>query len=102
MLFPQFSPRPWALPGDAVLEEMRSYAAARSFEPLLRSLAYGPVQQGAPAGTLRNRVGNWLGAARSRVFSEPGPWRWRCFRMRSCTGLRIVDIFRIGMCRAKR
>lgn len=53
LLFAQFSARPWALPGGWLLEEMRSYAAARSFDPLLRSIAAGPPPRGAPAGGLR-------------------------------------------------
>ncbi len=53
LLFPQFSPKPWALPGEAVLEEMQSYARARRFDELLYSLAYGPEQEGAPAGSLK-------------------------------------------------
>lgn len=55
-LLPQFSPKPWALPPEPVLDEMRSYAAARSFDTLLKSLAYGPLQEGAAAGTLRARL----------------------------------------------
>lgn len=53
LLFPQFSPKPWALPADAVLEEMRSYARSRRFDQLLCSLAYGPEQEGAPSGSLK-------------------------------------------------
>ncbi len=56
LLFPQFSPKPWALPGQAVLEEMGSYAGARRFDELLYSLAYGPEQEGAPAGILKSPV----------------------------------------------
>ena len=56
LLFPQFSPRPWALPGDAVLEEMQSYARAERIDELLHSLAYGPEQEGAPAGSLKRPV----------------------------------------------
>lgn len=52
-LFPQFSPKPWGLPPDVALEEMRSYAKSPSFDELLRSLVNGPPQQGAPAGSLR-------------------------------------------------
>ena len=47
MLFPQFSPRPWSLPADVLLEEVRSYAASPCFDALLDSLVYGPEQQGA-------------------------------------------------------
>ncbi len=53
LLFPQFSPKPWALTGEAVLEEMRSYAGATRFDQLLASLAYGPEQEGAPRGSLK-------------------------------------------------
>lgn len=51
LLLSQLSARPWRLPGDVVLQEMRDYAAAPSFDPLLASLARGPAQQGMPAGT---------------------------------------------------
>jgi len=56
LLFPQFSPRPWALPGRVALAEMRNYAASPSFDELLRQLAYGEEQRGAPAGTLTHPV----------------------------------------------
>ncbi len=56
LLLPQLSARPWALPGEAVLEEMRSYARARRFDQLLCSLAYGSEQEGAPAGSLKKPV----------------------------------------------
>lgn len=56
LMFSQFSPTPWALPGDAVLGEMRDYARARRFDELLRSLAYGPEQEGALPGSMRAPV----------------------------------------------
>ncbi|MDQ2804140.1 MAG: alpha/beta hydrolase [Pseudomonadota bacterium] len=59
LLFPQFSPRPWALPPDVTLEEMHSYANSPSFDALLRSLVYGPPQQGAPAGSTGPIVVGW-------------------------------------------
>lgn len=52
LLLAQFSARPWSLPSHIVLQEMRDYAAAPSFDPLLHSLARGPAQEGVPAGTL--------------------------------------------------
>ena len=52
LLLPQFSPRPWRLPPAAVVDELRSYAQARSFDALLWSLAYGEAQQGAPIGSI--------------------------------------------------
>lgn len=54
LLFPQFSPRPWALSPVVTLEEMRAYAQAASFDPLLHSLVHGPRQQGAAPGSLRH------------------------------------------------
>jgi pimeloyl-ACP methyl ester carboxylesterase len=51
-LLAQFSRRPWALDPAVVLEEMRSYANARSFDGLLRQLAYGEEQEGAPRGSI--------------------------------------------------
>jgi len=52
VLFPQFSAHPWKLSPKATLEEMRSFAASPSFDPLLRQLAYGETQRGAPQGTI--------------------------------------------------
>jgi pimeloyl-ACP methyl ester carboxylesterase len=52
ILLAQFSARPWALPPAAVLDEMRSFAHSPSFDELLRRLAYGEEQQGAPAGAI--------------------------------------------------
>lgn len=54
LLFPQFSPRPWALSPEVTLEEMRSYAASPSFDELLYQLAYGETQQGAPRGSIKS------------------------------------------------
>lgn len=59
LLFPQFSPRPWALPADTLLTEMRSYAASPAFTPLLDSLAHGPKQQGAPKGSTDRIIIGW-------------------------------------------
>ena len=56
VLFAQLSARPWALPPNVMLAEMRSYAVSPSFDPLLRSLVDGPEQQGAPRGSMRGPV----------------------------------------------
>lgn len=56
LLLAQFSAHPWRLSSSVVLQEMRDYAAAPSFDPLLQSLARGPAQQGAPRGALDHRV----------------------------------------------
>jgi len=54
LLFAQFSARPWALPADVTLTEMRTFAASPSFDPLLHQLVNGPGQQGVSAGSLTN------------------------------------------------
>lgn len=51
-LLAQFSRRPWALDPAVVLEEMRSYARALSFDELLHRLAYGEQQEGAARGSI--------------------------------------------------
>lgn len=52
----QFSAKPWQLPGDLVLQELRSFARATRLDEALRALVHGPKQEGAPAGSLRGRV----------------------------------------------
>lgn len=47
LLFAQLSARPWRLPADVTLEEMRSFPAAASFDPVLHQLVHGPPQLGA-------------------------------------------------------
>ena len=47
VLFAQFSAHPWTIPADAALTEMRSFAHAPSFEPLLDQLVKGPPQEGS-------------------------------------------------------
>ena len=46
LLFAQLSSRPWKLPADLTLEEMRTFAASPSFDELTRQLAFGPAQEG--------------------------------------------------------
>ncbi len=48
-LLAQLSARPWKLPADLVLTELRSLAASPSFDSALRSL----VQGGMPAGAAK-------------------------------------------------
>ncbi|MFC0679539.1 alpha/beta fold hydrolase [Lysobacter korlensis] len=48
----QFSAKPWLLPAAPVANELCSYVAAPSFNALLHSLAYGPTQAGATAGSI--------------------------------------------------
>ena len=54
LLMAQFSARPWAVPGQVALDEMRSFAHTPSFDELLRNLAYGQKQEGAPRGRIRH------------------------------------------------
>lgn len=54
-LLSQFSARPWALPSDLVLEELRGYTAPGMY-PTLQALVESPPQQGAPAGSTPGRV----------------------------------------------
>ncbi len=56
LLLSQLSARPWALPGPVALHELRSYAASPSFDAALRALVDGPLQAGAPAGSLPGPV----------------------------------------------
>jgi pimeloyl-ACP methyl ester carboxylesterase len=62
-LLAQFSARPWAVPGDVVLRELRGLADAPAVDPALTSLAAEPAQQGTAAGTAPGRVllgwGRW-------------------------------------------
>ena len=53
LLLSQFSACPLRLHPDIVLDELQSYVAARSFDALLKSLAYGPEQEGMPRGSAK-------------------------------------------------
>ena len=52
VLLAQFSARPWKVPADVALTEMRSFANTPNFDELLKTLAYGPKQEGAPRGSI--------------------------------------------------
>lgn len=52
----QFSAKPWRLPADLVLRELRSIARSPSTDAAFHALVHGPKQQGAPAGSLKGRV----------------------------------------------
>jgi pimeloyl-ACP methyl ester carboxylesterase len=56
LLLAQFSARPWRLSPDVVLRELRSYAAAPSFDAALRALVRGPAQEGLPRESQRAPV----------------------------------------------
>lgn len=52
LLLAQFSPRPGQLSPELALDELRNYNASPSFDELLRNLAFGEPQLGAPHGSL--------------------------------------------------
>lgn len=52
LIYAQLSAHPWKVPAHVALDETRSFAHAPSFDELLRNLAYGEVQQGAPKGSI--------------------------------------------------
>jgi pimeloyl-ACP methyl ester carboxylesterase len=62
-LLAQFSARPWAIPGEVVLREVRGLAEAPGVDPAFTSLLAEPPQQGAPAGSAPGRLvlgwGRW-------------------------------------------
>lgn len=63
LLFAQFSSHPWRLSPAVTLNEMRTFAASPSFDPLLHSLISGPDQQGMAPGATRGPIvigwGRW-------------------------------------------
>lgn len=70
LLLSQFSARPWALPSDLVLNEMRSFDTATRLDEALEALVRGPVQEGAPAGSTPGRVA--IGWGRRDLVTVPG------------------------------
>ena len=59
MLLAQLSARPWKLEGDVVATELKSFAATKTFDALVRDLAAAPEQEGPAAGTSRPVVVGW-------------------------------------------
>jgi pimeloyl-ACP methyl ester carboxylesterase len=59
VLFAQFSAHPWTIPAGVALNEFRAFLPTPSFTKLLDSLAHGPPQEGAPAGSIPNLVIGW-------------------------------------------
>lgn len=55
LLLAQLSARPWALDGQAVAAELKSYVDTPTFDALVRDLAQGPAQRG-PAGPSVKRI----------------------------------------------
>ncbi len=56
LLMAQFSHKPWKLPPDLALQELRGFDHSPSLDEALRSLVNGPAQEGAPRGTLQGKV----------------------------------------------
>ena len=54
LLLTQFSARPWRLPANVALTELRSFASTSNFDEVLKQLAYGKKQEGAPRGSIRH------------------------------------------------
>ncbi len=85
-LLAQFSARPWKLPAALVLNELRGFKTSESLDEALHSLAFGPAQQGAPAGELAGRVAIGWGrqdrvtlpcqAARAKVLFPDATLHW--------------------------
>jgi pimeloyl-ACP methyl ester carboxylesterase len=59
MLLAQLSARPWALDGEVVETELKSFARTKTFDALVRDLANGPVQRGPAADASRPMVIGW-------------------------------------------
>lgn len=57
LLLFQLSAKPWALAPEIVLTEMRSFAATKVFDDVVRELANGPAQQGAATTPGRVTIG---------------------------------------------
>ncbi len=52
-LLSQLSARPWRIPADLALHEMRAFAQCSNFDELLDQLVHGETQEGAPRGSLQ-------------------------------------------------
>ena len=53
LLLSQFSSHPWKIPAKVALVEMQTFAKTTNFDELLRQLAYGKTQEGAPRGSIK-------------------------------------------------
>lgn len=53
LLFAQFSARPWQLPAEIALNELRTFVPTPTFNELLDNLAHGETQKGAPKGSIQ-------------------------------------------------
>jgi pimeloyl-ACP methyl ester carboxylesterase len=72
-LLAQFSARPWALPQELVLKELRAFAAAPGFEDTLDALWHGPLQPGLAAGQARGPIHLVWGRLDRVTFASQAP-----------------------------
>lgn len=72
-LLAQLSSRPWALDAGFALAEVRALADSPGALPAIRALATGPLQEGAPAGSLPGPV--LLVWGRQDRVTLPSSWR---------------------------
>jgi pimeloyl-ACP methyl ester carboxylesterase len=66
----QFSAKPWRLPADLVLRELRGFAKSASIDDAVHELIHGPKQQGAENGSTRATV--TIGWGRNDRVTLPG------------------------------
>jgi pimeloyl-ACP methyl ester carboxylesterase len=59
LLLWQLSPRPWRLSAQLVIEEVKGYVGAQSFDDLLRDLANSPPQASALNGSTNQIIIGW-------------------------------------------
>ncbi|WP_211241680.1 alpha/beta fold hydrolase [Patulibacter minatonensis] len=78
-LLAQFSARPWALPQDLVLQELRAFAAAPGFSKTLDALWHGPLQQGLAAGEARGPIHLVWGRQDRVTFTSQAPRAQQAF-----------------------
>lgn len=72
-LLAQFSARPWALPQELVLKELRAFAAAPGFADTLDALWHGPLQPGLAAGQARGPIHLVWGRQDRVTFTRQAP-----------------------------
>lgn len=72
-LMAQFSARPWALPQDVVLQELRQFAATPGFQDTLDALWHGPLQEGLAAGRARGPIHLVWGRQDRVTFASQAP-----------------------------
>jgi pimeloyl-ACP methyl ester carboxylesterase len=102
LLFAQFSAHPAKLSPALALQEARSMAQSPVFDALLRDLAGGPAQEGAPRRAIRAPVGSSGPTRTASPCRSRQRGRNKGFRMPAYTGSRIAGIFHNGTSRTRR